>query len=445
MQIIPFESFFKSLCIFFDKKNIAYVIARNYESILDGDPGRDMDILIQENDIKTVLAFLSDTGIILTGVVIREYVTSVFCMGIKWKNHLSLSIDLVHKLNYQACPYLDLCGVLDRRRLLSKSGDYFFIPELGDELLILMMEGLFSGKQIKGKYWQKIIASQDRLKTAIKRLEPALGPERVNRLFEQISGKRLPDILTDRRRLVFALFRKAFFKRPAYTAKQYFIHVSRELSIRLFYRPVLNAAFLGPDGSGKSTLISHIVEKLNGAAGKIIIRHLKPVFLFKKRIASRGIVTEPHALALRSWLTSNLKILMWWLELWLDRLVCFPRTLTIDIFDRCMWDILIDPKRYRFNGSIPLLKILLKSSPATDIVIVVVAPPVVIQTRKAEVPINETERQVKQYTDLAKENGFILLMNDTNLDDIAELAIHGIVMMMSDHYGSLKRSGFYDE
>ncbi|MBT7630025.1 MAG: hypothetical protein HN597_10025 [Desulfobacula sp.] len=431
LPTIELTEFLHFLFDFLEIKKIQYAVARNYEELDCGNPGRDIDILLEEKNINPVISFISRLGITITGFVQREYVTSIFCAGICWNNHLSLGLDLVHKLNYKGAPYLDLLDVLKRKRLYPGRGLTFWIPDAIDEDLILLMEGLIVGGSIRDAYWKKIIRRMDSAITAVKRLEPSLGTAKAKKLLDLIHKKDLKDVMTERSSLVYTLISRAFIKHPFYTSKQTIVHIARELSIRLFKRHLFTIAFLGPDGAGKSTLISQIALKLNGIAGKINIRHLKPVYIFKKRTTSRGVVTEPHAKPLRGWAMSNLKIILWWFELWFDRITKFPKTMTLDIFDRCMWDILIDPKRYRFNGSRTLLSGLLKLSPKIDIIAVVVSSPDTIQLRKAEVPLFETARQVSGYNNLAKDNNFLLLKNDGQIDAVAQPGIHRITKVMS--------------
>ena len=73
---------------------------------------------------------------------------------------------------------------------------------------------------------------------------------------------------------------------------------------------LLVVAFMGVDGSGKSTIIKNLKSLLNKKYDNIIINHLKPnLFGSNRPIQS----SSPHSKALRSSLLSLLKIIYWFI------------------------------------------------------------------------------------------------------------------------------------
>ena len=71
---------------------------------------------------------------------------------------------------------------------------------------------------------------------------------------------------------------------------------------------LLVIAFMGVDGSGKSTIISNLKSLLDEKYDNIIINHLKPnLFGINRPIQSNN----PHSQPLRSSLFSLLKIIYW--------------------------------------------------------------------------------------------------------------------------------------
>jgi thymidylate kinase len=67
------------------------------------------------------------------------------------------------------------------------------------------------------------------------------------------------------------------------------------------------------------------------------------------------------------------------------------------VHDRHLVDVLVDPRRYRYGGPAWLLRLLWRLIPRPDLVILLDAPPEVIQARKQEVPFAETARQRQAY------------------------------------------------
>ena len=64
---------------------------------------------------------------------------------------------------------------------------------------------------------------------------------------------------------------------------------------------------------------------------------------------------------------------------------------------RYLVDAIVDQRRYRYSGPVWLLKLIWKIAPKPDVVFLLDAPPELIQTRKQEVTLEETTRQVQAY------------------------------------------------
>jgi len=166
----------------------------------------------------------------------------------------------------------------------------------------------------------------------------------------------------------------------------------------------LRIAFLGPDGSGKSTVIAAVTEQLSQSFRHVEYRHLRPGKLPKK--ANAEPVTTPHAKPLRSKLGSHLKLLYFWGQYMVGNLTwLYPRYVcsTLVIFDRYFHDLLADPVRYRYGGSLTLARLLGRSLTQPDLVFILDAPAEVLQNRKQEVSLAESARQRTAYQSLAAE------------------------------------------
>ena len=171
-------------------------------------------------------------------------------------------------------------------------------------------------------------------------------------------------------------------------------------------------AFLGPDGSGKTTVINAFKYSIAPA-----FRRMEQYHLFPKAKKGESVVnTDPHHQKPRSPWLSFLKLCYFivlyntgWLKLVLPKKI----RSTLVIFDRYYQDILVDPLRYRNGCSKGLTRFMGKLLPQPSIWFVLDAPAEVIQARKSEVPLEETERQCKAYRSFAEsqKNAFII---DTN-------------------------------
>ncbi|KKO01326.1 hypothetical protein LCGC14_0119140 [marine sediment metagenome] len=166
-------------------------------------------------------------------------------------------------------------------------------------------------------------------------------------------------------------------------------------------------SFLGPDGSGKSTVIEGVIkEKLpfNGTS----YFHLKPLHP-ARALGESVVVVDPHKYPPYSMLKSYVKLAFFIYQYnigWIKNVLPLKKKGNLVIFDRYYHDLLVDNRRYRYGGNIKIAKFISKFIPKPDIFFVLTTDPKVIYTRKQEVPFNELERQVSAYQLLGKGQNF---------------------------------------
>ena len=161
-------------------------------------------------------------------------------------------------------------------------------------------------------------------------------------------------------------------------------------------------AVFGPDGSGKSTVIAKVLEFLSSEFRSTRCIHLRP------RIGvppskSCEIVTNPHGAIPRSIFSSILKLFYFIADYAIGYLSIVRPTISCSgliVFDRYFQDIIVDPRRYRFGAPIWLARLAAFFIPSPDLSILLDAPTDVLQSRKQEVPYNETDRQRTEYINL---------------------------------------------
>ena len=110
--------------------------------------------------------------------------------------------------------------------------------------------------------------------------------------------------------------------------------------------------FLGVDGSGKSTLINSIFKKNRDKFKKI---HFNPDYFRKKKEQ----IINPHLKKKRGRIFSLLKIIYWVINNQIFRILNY-NSKKIYFFDRYIYDVIIDPLRYRFSLPNKLIKLIIK-------------------------------------------------------------------------------------
>jgi thymidylate kinase len=159
-------------------------------------------------------------------------------------------------------------------------------------------------------------------------------------------------------------------------------------------------AVVGPDGSGKTTLVDALLK--TELAGENVLRIRRPGILYR-RTPEGIVVTEPHAKAPYSPLASMAKVaylLTDELLGWAFRLKPFVRRGGTVVIERGWWDLAVDPRRYRLQVHAGLLWRLGRFLPSPDLLVVLEADPDVLLDRKEEISRAELVRQMRAWREL---------------------------------------------
>jgi thymidylate kinase len=166
-------------------------------------------------------------------------------------------------------------------------------------------------------------------------------------------------------------------------------------------------AMLGADGSGKTSVLKLVQERMAPAFRRVGRYHLRP-FVIGRRVEGAAAVTDPHGAAPRGVGASVAKLGYFLADYVLgasgpilrDRIYS-----TLVLFDRYVHDLQVDPRRYRFGAPVSLARWTANVSPQPDLFIVLDAPAQVMRARKEEVQLEELERLRARYRDLAQRLG----------------------------------------
>jgi thymidylate kinase len=205
-------------------------------------------------------------------------------------------------------------------------------------------------------------------------------------------------------------------------------------------------AILGPDGSGKSSVIAQYVPLMEHWFGGSACFHLRP------RILSGGAHgqipnTDPHGQALRGAVISSAKVLYlcadYVLGYWF-RVRPLLVASKLVVFDRYYHDLLIDPRRFRYGGPRWLAHAVARLIPMPDLVLILDAPAEVLQARKREVSVEESARQSAAYRAAALSTamrGRVLLIDAARpLDQVAQACADGTMALAAMSLAGNRRS-----
>jgi thymidylate kinase len=172
--------------------------------------------------------------------------------------------------------------------------------------------------------------------------------------------------------------------------------------------PGITIVLCGPDGCGKTTAGRLVIERLSTTFRPEKGRHFhwKPAVFTGSRQSARGEVADPHDELPRNRAVSLVYFAFHWVEFFLG---AYVRILPVKVrgglvlIDRYYYDFFVDQRRYRLNVPQWLIRCGYALLKKPDLVFVLDAPAEVLQARKKEVPLAETERQRKAYLELASQ------------------------------------------
>lgn len=207
-----------------------------------------------------------------------------------------------------------------------------------------------------------------------------------------------------------ALFKQTVKKDPLNPVK-YWLNETKRIIKRWLMPTGVFIAVLGPDGAGKSTLITELEQDMAGAFRREAVYHLRPGLLGKRGDGSP--VTDPHGTPPRSYATSTIKLAYYLADYFLGYVLkIYPKMArsTMVVFDRYYDDLLVDQVRYRYGGSARLAELGSKLVPRPNLLLVLDAPEDVLLERKEEVERPELTRQRRAYLETAAKisNAYVL-------------------------------------
>jgi thymidylate kinase len=382
----------------FDDNSISYCVVGDVRSFPE-EIDSDIDIVVEPSSLtllpRYIQAFCDYLNIWLVQCIHHE--SNAVRFDLTWKNQtgfLFLSIDICGDFIRSGYLYLTADEMLGNRRLLTKGKQQcvsFYVPGHAEAFIYYLHKKIDKQElsDWNGSYLYLQWTSDPKgiwysLRQHWK--EPFIF--QITRFVESQDWNSFRRALPELRNELRRTHRRSINLRFAEWQRLY----------RRYRSPTgLVVAFLGPDGSGKSSVVDALGDM------SPTFRQIN-YFHFRACIGCRSdgpvSVTNPHGTPPRSAFVSMTKLCYYLVDYWLGFLAKVrPRIVrsTLVVFDRYYQDLLVDPLRYRYGGPPWLAMAIGKLVPRPDLWILLDAPAKVLQYRKSEVSEEESARACMAY------------------------------------------------
>jgi thymidylate kinase len=389
-----------------ENRNIKYCILRNYEK-LPNDVGHDIDVLIDGKDIHndiidTLSLIVEQLGWQSLINYNKDSFFTMICYKVTKDSVEILKLDVWTDLCWRGISWIDTKLVIDTRIKYNE----IYIPNNGCEAAVTSIKELIGGGDIPKKYYEKITLNAKGNKDIINNV--------FNKSFGIYSNIIVEKIISGDFQSLNSMKNKLKRQLLVNNLNCYIHNSFDRLKTRihnLFISPGKLIAFIGPDGSGKTTLINIEENYLKLIFPRIVRYHIR-FNLFPELKTGFGLSSmkgklnkteneqintklEPKVIkrSLISKIASWLVVFYYSFEFLIGRIIIkmHKKNNSVILFDRYYYDFFAQPTtRELINKHKKLLFVFAKKP---DIIIHLNANPEVVYKRKQELSVCEINKQ----------------------------------------------------
>ena len=299
----PFiKDFFRSL----DCENISYVVLRNYDN-LPIEPGHDIDLLVEPGFLKTAGNILRKSAERFGWVFIQEikrygFRKFIFIYGTDNHHTQYLIWDIMDRSCWMGFSWMDTELAIETRKYDTRG---FYIPSPGIEAAILLIKDLIQVGTINRKHCTRIHTMMNmELNLFTKGLRITFGEEITKSIQNLVEQEDWEGIEREFVHLRETLVKKSIQKQPARTFLHFLQFIYGHIGDYIRGRYSLLICFIGPDGSGKTTVSSNLLVTMKDIFDEIQYYHsfygllpklanIIPSQIIPSQYRSEGLLNKP--------------------------------------------------------------------------------------------------------------------------------------------------------
>ena len=424
-EINCLEALFETLNISF-----SYVVTRNGDELPFVNNSNDIDILINESDfIEIDILMKSVFKSFGFNRLERTTFHGIECYtfyNLEEKTPLSIKIDLFFNYEGGGVFYYKFSDLIEYK-IKNKYGVYMFSPDV--ESFLTAYKTIAAGGKLKKKYFENLL--KNRIDSNHKLVVNSPSKRIINYIESILNQEENPD-LKNRKIIINETLKNNFIQNPFRAigrfCKHYIIELKRAFKKQYF------VVFVGPDGSGKTTLIEKLKSEsesiFKSDASRFTIKHHRPHWLpniaqiFKKNLSDDEVYDlnfNPHSEKQSGFLVSFLKLCYYSVDYtigYLLKVIKDQRANKFIVFDRYFFDFIVDQKRSALKvnkrTAIWFYKLFV---PKPNNVFFIKVDAQKAHDRKKELPVNSIKKINNSYEELSIElKGFATIVND-DLDE----------------------------
>lgn len=427
-----------------EENRVCYFVLRNYEKLPYQNTGKDIDIVIEPSKYNDTKDIILQT---MKNLDIHYYQITQFdrmrCWYIMDDNkHFGIHIDIIENEVYKGFEFYDFEVLYANTEIYNG----FYILNKTMDTMLLLIQNLVAYKSLKQKYIDTIRNNYTINSNEIDKEISFFWGEKVgSQMIDYLKNNDFDSIVGYSSTLANSAMKRIFMRKPLKT----FSNIVRFLGGK-FYRIVWCPqkywrffAVEAPDGTGKTTFIDNLVLKLRkyyvSDEGRFCIHHFRPSILPNLGAAGESVgimkqdkdFTNPHRAKQTGFLSSLIRMIYYWLDYVIGIPIIIRKEVQYEkytIFDRYIYDFLVDPKRSRIALPLFVRKLFTRLVIQPQIVFVLQADADVIYKRKQELTKGEITRQLSEFKKLESLGNKAVFINANRSVDAMVQEASSIIM-----------------